>query len=192
MAHIHAKIKHGEKILKLRPDTVTVSSSAIVFKLGQQMGNIYLLTSGLVNWDKKIHKMTPNGWHLSISRILNGFPWLENTILHFLRLLIKVLFSHFWQHHFQLPRFFWRFWEHRFQLQKRYLFGPFMRSLETKKKVPLLYFKTSFGKVRNGWRADNITFKISITWKLKIPDFFFQKSYLFLTFNLNDKDKQKR
>ena len=114
-----------------------MSSSAIVFKLGQQTGNIYLLTSGLVNSDKKIHKMTPNGWHLSISRILNGFPWLENTILHFLRLLIKVLFSHFWQHHYQLPRFFallrtslptakkvpfWAFHEITWNQKKRYLF----------------------------------------------------------------------
>ena len=32
---------------------VTVSSSGIVFKLGEQTGNIYLLTSGLVNSDKK-------------------------------------------------------------------------------------------------------------------------------------------
>ena len=61
MAHTHAKIKHGEKILKLQPDKVTVSSSAIVLKLGKQMGNIYLLTSGLVNSDKKIHEMEPNG-----------------------------------------------------------------------------------------------------------------------------------
>ena len=83
MAHAHAKIKHGEQILKLRPDAVAVSSSAIVFKLGQQTENIYLLTSAFVNSYKKIHKMTPNGRHLSISKILNGFPWLENTILRF-------------------------------------------------------------------------------------------------------------
>ena len=87
---------------------------------------------------------------------------------------------------------FSRSWEHRFQLQKKYLFAPFMRSLETEKKVPLLRFKTSFGKVRNGWRADNIDVKISFNRKLKIPDFFFKKRYLFLTFNLNDKHRQKR
>ena len=88
---------------------------------------------------------------------------------------------------------FTHFWEHRFQLQKRYLFVPFRRtSLETEKKVPLLSFKTSFGKVRNGWRADNIDVKISFTRKLKIPDFFFNKRYLFLTFILNDKHRQKR
>ena len=124
MAHTHAKIKHGEKILKLRPDTVTVSSSAIVFKFGKQTGNIYLLTSGLGNSDKKIHKMAPNGWHLSISRILNGFPWLENTILHFLRLLIKVHYARFWEHNFQLPRFF----------------ASLRTSLPTAKKVPFCAF----------------------------------------------------
>ena len=81
--------------------------------------------SGLVNSDKKIHKMAPNGWHLSIGRILNGcFPWLENTILHFLRLLIKVPFSRFWQHHFQLPRFF----------------ALLRTSLPTAKKVPFCAF----------------------------------------------------
>ena len=153
-----------------------MSSSAIVFKLGQQMGNIYLLTSGLVNWDKKIHKMTPNGWHLSISRILNGFPWLENTIKGTFFALLRT----------SLPTAkkvpFSRFWEHRFQLQKRYLFVRFMRSLETEKKVPLLRFKTSFGKVRNGWRADNIDVKISFTRKLKIPDFFFKQKVPFLNF----------
>ena len=37
MVHTHAKIKHREYILKLQPDTITVSSSAIVFKLGQQI-----------------------------------------------------------------------------------------------------------------------------------------------------------
>ena len=125
MAHTHAKIKYGEYILKLRPNTVTVSSSAIVFKLGQQTGNIYLLTSGLVNSDKKVHKMIPNGWHLSISRILNGFPWLENTILHFLRLLVKVPFSRFWEHHFQLPIRF---------------FALLRTSLPTAKKVPFCAF----------------------------------------------------
>ena len=45
-----------------------------------------------------------------------------------------------------------------------------MRSLETEEKVPLLRFKTSFGNLKNGWRADNINvkFKISFTRKLKI------------------------
>ena len=83
-------------------------------------------------------------------------------------------------------------WEHHFQLQKRYLFASFMRSLETVKKVPLSHFKTSFGKVRNGRRADNIDVRISFTRKLKIPDFFFKTRYLFVTFNLNDKCRQKR
>ena len=67
-----------------------------------------------------------------------------------------------------------------------------MRSLETVKKVPLSHFKTSFGKVRNGRRADNIDVRISFTRKLKIPDFFFKTRYLFVTFNLNDKCRQKR
>ena len=63
-----------------------------------------------------------------------------------------------------------------------------MRSPETEEKVPLLRLKTSFGKVRNGWRADNIDVKISFTRKLKIPEFFFStQKYLFLTFDLNDK-----
>ena len=83
-------------------------------------------------------------------------------------------------------------WEHHFQLQKRYLFASFMGSLETVKKVPLSHFKTSFGKVRNGRRADNIDVRISFTRKLKIPDFFFKTRYLFVTFNLNDKCRQKR
>ena len=154
------------------------------------MGNIYLLTSGFVNSGKKIHKMAPNGWHLSISRILNGFPWLENTILHFLR-LERYLFRTF-ENITSSCQGFSRFWEHRFQLQKRYLFVPFMRSLETEKKVPLLRFKTSFGKVRNGWRADKIDVIMSFTRKLKITDFFFNKRYLFLTFILNDKHRQKK
>ena len=45
--------------------------------------------------------------------------------------------------------------------------------------------------MRNGWRADNIDVKISFTRNLKIPDFFFKKRYLFLTFNKNDKHRQK-
>ena len=106
----------------------------------------------------------------------------------------KVPFSQFWEHHFQLP--------------KRYLFALLRTSLPTaekvpfcafheiawnrKKKVPLLRFKTSFGKVKNEWRADNIDVKISFNRKLKIPDFFFKKRYLFLIFNLNDKHRQKR
>ena len=58
-----------------------------------------------------------------------------------------------------------------------------MRSLETEEKVRLLRFKTSFGKVRNGWSADNIDVKISFTRKLKIPEFFFFKTKVpFLNF----------
>ena len=104
------------------------------------------MTSGSLNANKKIHKMAPNGWHLSISQ---DFKWRPVARKHYFLFLetLKVPFS--------------CFWEHRFQLQKRYLFAPFMRSLETKEKVPLSRFKTSFGKVRNGWRADNNDVKIS-------------------------------
>ena len=163
-----------------------MSSSAIVFKLGQQTGNIYLLTSGLVNSDKKVHKMTPNGWHLSISRILNGFPWLENTILHFLRRK-RYLFRTF-ENITSNCQGFSRFWEHYFQLQKRYLSVPFMRSLETEKKVPLLRFKTSFGKVRNGWRADIIDAIISFT-HLPCPLLFQLQC---LSFRIKVENRQKR
>ena len=162
-----------------------MSSSATVFKLGQQTGNIYLLTSGLVNSDKKIYKMAPNGWHLSISRILNGFPWLENTILHFLRLLINVNFARFWEHNFQLPRFF-ALLRTSLPTAKKVPFCTFHDiAWNRKKRYLFLRFKTSFGEARNGWRADNIDVKISFTRKMKIPDFF-------LTFFVNDKHRQKR
>ena len=62
---------------------------------------------------------------------------------------------------------------------------------ESGKKVPLSRFKSSFGKVRNGWKANNINVKMSFTRKLKIPDFFFIKKYLFLSFNLNDNHRKK-
>ena len=69
---------------------------------------------------------------------------------------------------------------------------PLMRSLEGDKKVPFSRFKSAFGKVRNGRKVDNIDVKISFTRKLKIPNFFFKKRYLFLTFSLNDKHRQKK
>ena len=68
-----------------------------------------------------------------------------------------------------------------------------MRSLGRDKKIreTLSRFKSSFGKVRNGWRADNIDVKISFTRKLKIPEYFLQKRYLLLTFMPNDKHSVK-
>ena len=79
--------------------------------------------------------------------------WLPMAWKHYFTSLknLKVPFSQFWEHHFQLPKrylfrnfenitsncqkgTFLHFWEHRFQLQKKYLFVPFMRSLETAKK----------------------------------------------------------
>ena len=37
-----------------------------------------------------------------------------------------------------------------------------------------------------------IDVKVSFTRKLNIPDLFFKKRYLFITFNLNDKHRQKK
>ena len=86
MAHSYAKIKQtGIDFKTATWHCYSVKLSNIGFKLGEQNTNIYLLTSGSVNSNKKIHKMASNGWHMSISRILNGFPWLENTILYFWR-----------------------------------------------------------------------------------------------------------
>ena len=49
---------------------------------------------------------------------------------------LKVPFSRFYDHRFQLPkRYLFRAFENiRFQLQKPYPLMPFMRSLETEKK----------------------------------------------------------
>ena len=80
---------------------------------------------------------------------------------------------------------FSRFWEHGFQLQKRYLFVPLMRSLEGDKKVTFSRFKSLFGKVRNGWKVDNIDVKIFSLESLKWPPFF-PKKLPFLTFHLID------
>ena len=120
---------------------------------------------------------------MSISRILNGFPKAWKHYFIFLKRYLfrtfnnitfnckkKVPFSRFWS------------WEHRFQLQKRYLFAPFMRSLESDKKVPLSRFKSSFGNVRNGWKADNIEVKIFSPESLKYPPFF-SKKVPFLNFS---------
>ncbi|KAL9976962.1 hypothetical protein ACROYT_G014311 [Oculina patagonica] len=42
MAHTCVKVKHGEKVLKLRPTTLTVANLALVFKLEPERGiNIY-------------------------------------------------------------------------------------------------------------------------------------------------------
>ena len=60
---------------------------------------------------------------------------------------------------------------------------PFVRSLESDKKIPLSRFKSSFGKVRNGYRVDNIDVKISFTRKLKIPASFFSKQVPFFNFS---------
>ena len=114
---------------------------------------------------------------------------------HGLKTLLKVPFSRFWEHHFQLPkRYPFRAFENIASSCKK---GTFLclswGCWEPKKKVPLLRFKTSFGKVRNGWRADNTDVKISFTRKLKIPAWLlFPKRYLFSTFNLNDRHRQKR
>ena len=87
MAHSYAKIMHtGIDFKTATWHYYSVKLSNIGFKLGEQTANIYLLTTGSVNSNKRIHKMASNGWHMSISRILNGFPWLENTILYFWRL----------------------------------------------------------------------------------------------------------
>ena len=123
------------------PNTVTVSSSAIVFKLGGQTGNIYPLTTGLVNSDKAIHKMTPNCWHLSISRILNGFPWLEDTkgfkgaffalSWSSLPTAKKVPFSRFWEHPLPTAKTVpsYAFHEIAWNRKKRYFFCPLKHRL---------------------------------------------------------------
>ena len=41
MAHTYVKVKHGGKVLKLRPATVTVTNLAMIFKLEAQHG-IYI------------------------------------------------------------------------------------------------------------------------------------------------------
>ena len=38
MAHTYVKVKHREKVLKLRPATVSVTNLAIIFKLEAQQG----------------------------------------------------------------------------------------------------------------------------------------------------------
>ena len=40
-AHTYVKVKHGGKVLKLRPATVTVTNLAMIFKLEAQQG-IYI------------------------------------------------------------------------------------------------------------------------------------------------------
>ena len=79
--------------------------------------------------------------------------------------------------------------------QKRYLFRAFeeiastwkkgtffallKRSLQPEKKVPFSRFKVLFGKVRNGWKADNIDVKIFSPESLKYPPFFSKKAPFF-------------
>ena len=129
-----------------------------------------------------------NGWHLSIGRILNGFP---KAWKHYFTFLKKHLFRTFNNITFDCKKSsILALLRTSLPTKKWYLFAPFMRSLESDKKVrePLSRFKSSFGKVRIGWRADLKIF----TRKLKIPDFFFKTRYLFLTFNLNDKQRQKK
>ena len=41
MAHTNVKVKHGDRVLKLRPATVTVANLALIFKLEAQQG-IYI------------------------------------------------------------------------------------------------------------------------------------------------------
>ena len=142
-------------------------------------------TPGIVHWSSR----GANGWHMSISRIIKGFPkawkhyfiflkwYLFRTLNNITSNCKKVPFSRFWEHHFQLQKKvpFSRFWEHRFQLQKRYLFVLLIRSLEDDKKVTFSRFKSLFGKVRNGWKVDNIDVKIFSLESLKYPPFFSKK-----------------
>ena len=44
MAHTYVKVKHREKVLKLRPSTVSVTNLAMIFKLEAQQG-IYTVHS---------------------------------------------------------------------------------------------------------------------------------------------------
>ena len=102
--------------------------------LADKQGILYYLTTGLVNSDKAIHKMTPNCWHLSINRILNGFPWLEDTkgfkgaFFALLRSSLptakKVPFSRFWEHPLPTAKTvpFYAFHEIAWNRKKRYFF----------------------------------------------------------------------
>ena len=110
---------------------------------------------------------------------VDQYKKLENTILYFWKGTFFALLTTSLSTVKKVP--FLCFWEHRFQLQKiRYLFTPFMRSLESDKKVPLSRFKSSFGKVRNAWKADSIDVKIfspesfnfspnRLAWTKKVP-----------------------
>ena len=77
-----------------------------------------MLPASLQDWSRWLTPMPKSSKGvrvLSISRILNGFPWLENTIKGTFFALLRT----------SLPTAkkvpFSRFWEHRFQLPKRYL-----------------------------------------------------------------------
>ena len=109
----------------------------------------------------------------------------------FLRLLIKVPFSHFWEHHFQLPRFF----------------ALLRTSLSTAKKVPFFAFHeiawnrkkgTFFCALKHRLVKREMDERTILTSKYhsleswKYLTSFSNKRYLFLTFILNDKHRQKR
>ena len=59
--------------------------------------------------------------------------------------------------------------------KKGTFFALLKRSLQTEKKVPFLRLKVLFGKVRNGWKADNIDNKIFSPESLKYPPIFSKK-----------------
>ena len=100
--------------------------------LAKKMGIfLNLLTSELINSDKKFIKMTPKGWHRSISRILNGFPWLENTIKGTFFSLLRTT------HPTAKKAPFSCFWEHLFQLQKKVPFCAFHEIAWNRKKIYL-------------------------------------------------------
>ena len=135
---------------------------------------------------------------MSIRRILNGFPKARKRHFISLKRYLFCTFNNITSNRkkgtfFALLRTslptekkvpFSRFWEHRFQLQKRYLFGVFDEIAWRWQKVPFSRFKSSFRKVRDGWKLDNIDVKIFSLESLKyLP--FFSKKVPFFNFSPN-------
>ena len=97
-----------------------------------------------------------------------------------------------WEHHFQLPRFFALLRTSLPTTKKEPSFGAFI-GIAWNRKKRYLYCALKHRLVK--WEIDEertIDVKISFTRKLKTHDFFFNKTYLFLTFILNDRHSQKR
>ena len=118
------------------------------------------------------------GWHMSIRKILNGFPKARERYFIFLKRYLFRTFNNITSNR-KKGTFFALLRASLPTAKKDTFLVPLMRSLEGDKKVPFSRFKSSFGKVRDGWKVDNIDVKISSLESLKYPPFFSKKVPLF-------------